>query len=100
MRVTFLRRPTRAVLVVGPHVVLQRRDVEAKDQFLALNRVVLAPPRRDVPLVTAVTAARLTGCRAHVRHGVIVFMTGAGCYDPGPSVSDLVVRLMLVCMHV
>jgi hypothetical protein len=72
MRVTFLRRTSRAVLVVGPHVVLQRRDVEAKNEFFALNRVVLAPPRRYVPLVTAVVAARLTRRRAHVRHGVIV----------------------------
>ena len=78
MRVTFLRRPTRAVLVVGPYPVLQRRDVEAKDQFLALSRVVLAAPRRDVPLVTAVVAARLTHCRAYVRHGLIVFMTASG----------------------
>jgi hypothetical protein len=90
MRVTFLRRPTRAVLVVGPYPVLQRRDVEAKDQFLALNRVVLAPPRLDVPLVTAVAAARLTRCRAHVRHRVIVFMTDAGWPDaaiPAPNMS-------------
>jgi hypothetical protein len=72
MRVTFLRRTTRAVLVIGPHVVLQRRDVEAKDQFFALNGVMLAAPCRHVPLVTAVGAARLKRRRAHVRHGVIV----------------------------
>ena len=73
MRVTFLRRTTRAVLVVGPQVVLQRPDVEAKDQFFALNGIVLAPPCGHVPLVTATAAARLTRRRAHVRHGVIVF---------------------------
>jgi hypothetical protein len=76
MRVAFLRRTARAVLVVGPHVVLQGRDVEAEHQFFALNRVVLAAPSRNVALVTAVAAARLTRRRAQVRHGVIVFMTG------------------------
>ena len=73
---TFLRRPTRAVLVIGPYLVLQRCDVEAKDQFLALNLVMLAAPYRDVPLVTAVIAVWLTRRRAHIRHGVIVFRSG------------------------
>jgi hypothetical protein len=41
MRMTFLRRPTGAVLVIGPYVVLERRDIESKDQFLALSRIVL-----------------------------------------------------------
>jgi hypothetical protein len=72
MRVTLLRRAARTVLVVRPDVVLQRRDVEAHDHFLALGRVVLAPPVRDVPLVAAVRAARLTRRRARVGHGVIV----------------------------
>jgi hypothetical protein len=76
MRVAFLRRPTRAVLVIWPYPVLQRCDVEAKDQFLALNHVVLAAPYRDVPLVTAVVTVWLARCRAHVRHGVIVFKSG------------------------
>jgi hypothetical protein len=44
------------VLVIGPYLVLQRCDVEAKDQFLALNHVVLTAPCRDVPLVTTVIA--------------------------------------------
>ena len=75
MRVTFSRRSTRAVLVTGSYVVLQRRDVKAKDQFLALHRVMPAPPYRNVPLVTAEIAVWLTRCRAHIRHGVIVSVT-------------------------
>lgn len=76
MRVTFLRRSTGAVLVIGSYVVLQRRDVEAKDEFLALNRVVLTAPFRHVPLVTAVVAVWLTRCWARIRHGVIVYRSG------------------------
>jgi hypothetical protein len=76
MRVTFLRRATRAVLVIWPHLVLQRCNVEAKDQFLALNHVMLAAPYRDVPLVTAVVTVWLARRRAHVRHGVIVIRSG------------------------
>lgn len=76
MRVTFLRRPAGVVQVTGPYVVLQRCGVEAKDQFLALNHIVLTAPFRNVPLVTAVVAVWLTRCRAHIRHGVIVYRSG------------------------
>jgi hypothetical protein len=72
MRMTFLRWPTGALFVIGPYVVLQGRDIESKDQFLALNRIVLTAALRNVPLVTAVIAVRLTGCRTHIRHSVIV----------------------------
>jgi hypothetical protein len=72
MRMTFLRRPTGAVLVISPYVVLQRRDIESKDQFLAFNCIVLPAALRNVPLVTAVIAVRLTRCRTHIRHSVIV----------------------------
>ncbi len=97
MRVTFLRRTTRVVLVVGPRVVLQGRDVEAQDQFFALNRVVLAAPSRYVPLVTAVAAARLTRRRAHVRHGVIVFMTGAA--SPGRHLTFVTVDQLAAALQ-
>jgi hypothetical protein len=97
MRVTFLRRTARAVLVVRPHVVLQGRDVEAKHQFFALNRVVLAAPSRNVALVTAVAAARLTRRRAHVGHGVIVFMTGAA--SPGRRLTFVTADLLAAALQ-
>jgi hypothetical protein len=85
--VTFLRRSTGAVLVIGSYVVLQRRDVEAKDELLALNHVVLTAPYRDVPLMTAVVAVWLTRCWAHIRHGVIV-------YRSGPLALDICARMV------
>jgi hypothetical protein len=62
------------VLMVGPDPVLQRSDIEAKDHFLARDRVVLTLPFWNVQLVTAVIAFRFTRGLAYIRHGVIVFV--------------------------